>query len=59
MQLYIDTLNQLSTIIEESRGQAPYMVLGDMNTELSNKATLNKNWYKRTGAVQLSLCSSI
>ena len=24
-----------------------YMVLGDMNTELSNKATLNKNWYKQ------------
>ena len=40
-QLYIDTLNQLSAIIEESSGQAPYLVLGDMNTELSNKATLN------------------
>ena len=46
-QLYIDTLDQLSAIIEESSGQAPYMVLGDMNTELSNKATLNKNWYKQ------------
>ena len=43
-QLY--TLNQLSAIIEESSGQAPYMVLGDMNTELLNNATLNKNWYK-------------
>ena len=42
-QLYIDTLNQLSSIIEENSDQAPYMVLGDMNTELSNKATLNKN----------------
>ena len=40
-------INQLSAIIEESSGQAPYMVLGDMNTELSNKATLNKNWYKQ------------
>ena len=46
-ELYIDTLNQLSTIIEESSGQAPYVVLGDMNTELSNKATLNENWYKK------------
>ena len=46
-QLYIDTLNQLSAIIEVSSGQAPYMVLGDMNTELSNKATLNKNCYKK------------
>ena len=46
-QLYIDTLNQLSAIIEESSGQVPYIVLGDMNTELTNKATLNKNWYKQ------------
>ena len=46
-ELYIDTLNRLSAIIEESSGQAPYLVLGDMNTELSNKATLNKNLYKQ------------
>ena len=46
-QLYIDPLNQPSAIIEVSSGHAPYLVLGDMNTELSNNATLNKNWYAR------------
>ena len=39
-QIYIDTLNQPSAMFEESSGQGPYLVLGDMSTELSNKATL-------------------
>ena len=38
-QLYIDTLNQLSVMIEESSGQTPYLVMGDMNTELSMSHT--------------------
>ena len=46
-QLYIDTLNQLSVMIEESSGQTPYLVMGDMDTELSMKVTLHKNWYKQ------------
>ena len=46
-QLYIDPLNQPSAKIEVSSGHAPYLVLGDMNTELSDNATLNKNWYTR------------
>ena len=39
--------NQLSVMIEESSGQTPYMVMGDVNTELSIKVILHKNWYKQ------------
>ena len=32
-----------NVMIEDSSGQTPYLVMGDMNTELSMKVTLHNN----------------
>ena len=46
-ELYMDTLHQLSLMIEETSGPTPFCVVGDMNAELPVKATMQQNWYKQ------------
>ena len=46
-ELYMDTLHQLSLMIEETSGPTPFCVVGDMNAELPLKATMQQNWYKQ------------
>ena len=43
----MDTLHQLSLMIEETSGPTPFCVVGDMNAELPVKATMQHNWYKQ------------
>jgi len=45
-ELYMSTLNELDILIEETSGPAPFLVMGDMNTELPMSAQLRANWYK-------------
>ena len=42
-ELYMDTLHQLSLMIEETSGPTPFCVVGDMNAELPVKATMQQN----------------
>ena len=46
-ELYMDTLHQLSLMIEETSGPTPFCVVGDMNAELPVKARMQQNWYKQ------------
>ena len=45
-ELYMETLDVLSQLIENTAGNTPYLVIGDMNAELPQGHDLEKNWYK-------------
>ena len=46
-ELYMDTLHQISLMIEETSGPTPICVVGNKNAELPVKATMQQNWYKQ------------
>ena len=45
-ELYMETLDVLSQLIENTAVNTPYLVIWDMNAELSQGHVLEKNWYK-------------
>ena len=47
MELYIDTLDQLQSLIDDSDPGVPIMIIGDMNACLPWTSTICKTWYKK------------
>ena len=45
-ELYMETLDVLSQSIDNTAGNRPYLVIGDMNAELPQGQLLGKNWCK-------------
>ena len=63
MELYIQCLDQIQSVIDNCANNAPFIIMGDFNTTLPDEDTLKENWfcnkpYKPRSAVLYELISS-
>ena len=47
MELYMETLDNLKSLMESTVAQCPMLIVGDMNTSLPTSETLDSGWYKK------------
>ena len=52
---YLDTIDKLQCVLEQSDSAAPAVIVGDMNTSLPNMETIRPFWYKQRPFSQRSL----
>ena len=46
MEVYLETLEKLSFVLENCNKDSPTIIVGDLNTRLPRSGSLNENWYR-------------